>query len=476
MMPAALEMLAKPELQPGSDSGSRSARSGGFSEELDAQLGGSAAEGRGQRAEESARQDEADGAARDDAAQVTEAETNADAQSARAPQSAQSSEPDAEGERATAQARPDAEADGVTRAGSLARALRELAGRGQPGAGDARGSDEASRDAQTAAANAARKGGESGAAQDPQAAQGRSAAAVSAEASAGTRDAAGTERAFAAPPPGRTTGTLESDPTSAGTRAPDARSETRSESDADAHGEDADRSGVREELRREALGLDRPAPARELREGSAAAPQDFVATLARSAGATAPGAESSTSGPDSAPAPLEAATPASPTPAGAGAGAPGAPPVASSIGELPFHMQTLATRGGGTARLQLNPPHLGELHVTVRLRGSQVDVQVIAREPAAQALVNAGREGLSEALATRDLRMDNFEVTLARDADAGGPGSDDTPTGGWEREPEREAGGFAPAPRRSGFAPDLVARAATPRPEASSRSSVDLRI
>jgi hypothetical protein len=148
----------------------------------------------------------------------------------------------------------------------------------------------------------------------------------------------------------------------------------------------------------------------------------------------------------------------------------------ASIGELPFHMQALATRGGGTARLQLNPPHLGELQVTVRLRGSQVDVQVIAREPAAQALVNAGREGLGEALAARELRMESFEVTLARDTDAGGPGADDARTGGWERDPEREAAGLAPPPRRAAAAPSFVSNASVHRPEPPGRGSVDLRI
>jgi len=86
---------------------------------------------------------------------------------------------------------------------------------------------------------------------------------------------------------------------------------------------------------------------------------------------------------------------------------------------LPVHVEWLAARGGGTARLRLHPPHLGEVQLNVRVRGSRVDVVIHALEPAAQHAAVASRDLLGDALAQRDLRMTSFDVR----ADEGGSGS-----------------------------------------------------
>jgi flagellar hook-length control protein FliK len=86
---------------------------------------------------------------------------------------------------------------------------------------------------------------------------------------------------------------------------------------------------------------------------------------------------------------------------------------------IPMHAEWLAARGGGSVRLQLHPPELGAVELTVRVRGSNVQVVISAIEPAAQALVQASAQQLGEQLASRDLRMDHFEVrALPRDAGA----------------------------------------------------------
>lgn len=77
---------------------------------------------------------------------------------------------------------------------------------------------------------------------------------------------------------------------------------------------------------------------------------------------------------------------------------------------VPLHVEWLAARGGGTARLQLDPPNLGEVEVAVTVRGSVVDVVVRAADPAAQLAVAQTRDLLADGLASRDLRIEGFDV------------------------------------------------------------------
>ncbi len=85
-------------------------------------------------------------------------------------------------------------------------------------------------------------------------------------------------------------------------------------------------------------------------------------------------------------------------------------PVGSAQEVVPLHVEWLAVRGGGTARIQLDPPQLGQVQLRVTVRGSVVDVVVQAHEPAAQLAVAHTREILADGLATRELRMEHFEV------------------------------------------------------------------
>jgi len=77
---------------------------------------------------------------------------------------------------------------------------------------------------------------------------------------------------------------------------------------------------------------------------------------------------------------------------------------------LPRQVEMLATRGGGTARMRLHPAQLGEVDITISIRGDVVDVIIHAEEPAARAAVMAHREQLAEALGARELRMEGFDV------------------------------------------------------------------
>jgi hypothetical protein len=125
----------------------------------------------------------------------------------------------------------------------------------------------------------------------------------------------------------------------------------------------------------------------------------------------------------------------------------GSSPAAAPPESIPVHVEWLAARGGGTARLQLHPPELGQLVLQVSVRGRGVEVVMAALEPAAQALAHGTRQLLGEQLAARDLRMDHFEVRpLPREA--GGEAGDPGRFGGRERGETGSEGG--PGARRGG--------------------------
>ena len=89
---------------------------------------------------------------------------------------------------------------------------------------------------------------------------------------------------------------------------------------------------------------------------------------------------------------------------------PGSPQPVAASQAISVQTEWLATRGGGTARLVLHPPELGEIAIRVSLRGGAVDVVMVAQEAVAQGVAEEQSEQLSQAFANRDLRLENFEV------------------------------------------------------------------
>ncbi|RIK90516.1 MAG: hypothetical protein DCC71_25525, partial [Proteobacteria bacterium] len=164
-----------------------------------------------------------------------------------------------------------------------------------------------------------------------------------------------------------------------------------------------------------------------------------------------------------------------------------APPAAAPAAGAPSEavaerVAWLAQHGGGTARIKLNPPALGEIEIEVRLRGGVADVAVRTRESATQLLLAAERGTVSHILAARDIRIEDFSVQHdAPDEPRFGAGAD-TASREHESEDSREGGGDA-APHRSargaaerGAAPAHAASAAA-RPAAGETSTrLDLRV
>ena len=77
---------------------------------------------------------------------------------------------------------------------------------------------------------------------------------------------------------------------------------------------------------------------------------------------------------------------------------------------IPQHIEWLTARGGGTAQIQLYPPELGKLAIQVTVRGDEVKVVMNVREAAAQTVVAEYRDTLENSLASKDLKLDAFEV------------------------------------------------------------------
>ncbi len=90
-----------------------------------------------------------------------------------------------------------------------------------------------------------------------------------------------------------------------------------------------------------------------------------------------------------------------------------APPPPPAADALAVQTEWLATRGGGSARLVLHPPELGEIAIRVTLREGSVDVVMIAHEAAAKAIAEEQSDRLAQAFSNRDLRMGSFEVRQA---------------------------------------------------------------
>lgn len=162
--------------------------------------------------------------------------------------------------------------------------------------------------------------------------------------------------------------------------------------------------------------------------------------------------------------------------AGTGPSAPAAanPPVVSLQAPervIPDRAVLLAEQGGGSARLQLRPPELGEVELVVRVRGRRVEVHVRAEEIAAQQAVLEGRERLGDALAAKDLRMEEFRVSLS------GGGSGDASAS--ERRGERGAFEAQPEPgwaRAPGAHVDPDETPRTARLANASARGIDLRV
>ena len=162
--------------------------------------------------------------------------------------------------------------------------------------------------------------------------------------------------------------------------------------------------------------------------------------------------------------------------------APGTPSPVVASEAIAVQTEWLATRGGGTARLVLHPPELGEMAIRVTLRGGAVDVVMVAQEAMAAGVADEQSERLAQAFAGRDLRLDQFEVRRgdpgALDLDSDGRfaesgAGDGREARGDEADRDGRGGRGRPGTRGDGSEPTPVPRIAT---IVADTGGVDLRI
>ncbi|MCR9093340.1 MAG: flagellar hook-length control protein FliK [bacterium] len=156
---------------------------------------------------------------------------------------------------------------------------------------------------------------------------------------------------------------------------------------------------------------------------------------------------------------------------------PGSPQPAAASQAISVQTEWLATRGGGTARMVLHPPELGEIAIRVSLRGGAVDVVMVAQEAAARGVAEEQSERLAQAFANRDLRLENFEVRRGSADDLPNGDSGRFAESGAERDgrPDDPGGDRQRGPGSgadTGEAPMAVPRILSRAPE----TGVDLRI
>ncbi|MHA7839053.1 MAG: flagellar hook-length control protein FliK [bacterium] len=160
------------------------------------------------------------------------------------------------------------------------------------------------------------------------------------------------------------------------------------------------------------------------------------------------------------------------------AGSAPAPPAADA---LAVQTEWLAARGGGSARLVLHPPELGEIAIRVTLRGESVDVVMVAQEAAARTIAEEQSDRLAQAFSARDLRMESFEVRRADAQPALDPELESRLMDSGSREREQAGGEGAeegdlrrPVGLRSGAG--AASAMTSPGVAAPRTGSVDLRI
>jgi flagellar hook-length control protein FliK len=94
--------------------------------------------------------------------------------------------------------------------------------------------------------------------------------------------------------------------------------------------------------------------------------------------------------------------------------------LARSVGQqVTERVRTLAAEsGGGTATLELRPPELGRLWLSVRVDGSSVAVRAVASSPVAGEMLQAGASALRESLGKAGMHFASLHVSV--DSGAGG--------------------------------------------------------
>ncbi|NQZ02696.1 MAG: flagellar hook-length control protein FliK [Bdellovibrionales bacterium] len=88
---------------------------------------------------------------------------------------------------------------------------------------------------------------------------------------------------------------------------------------------------------------------------------------------------------------------------------------AKNVREIMQQTQFLMKKGGGEAKVTLNPEGLGQIQLKVSTEGEQVAVDMVAESSEAKKLIEKGLGDLKATLASHKLNVENLKVDLASD-------------------------------------------------------------
>ncbi len=87
-----------------------------------------------------------------------------------------------------------------------------------------------------------------------------------------------------------------------------------------------------------------------------------------------------------------------------------------NFGEIVKQAQVMAKDGGGEMKMQLRPEGVGEINLKVNVKDGQVNVQMIASNKQAKALLEDGIADLKMNLSGNKLTLEDLKIDLAQDA------------------------------------------------------------
>src|SRR5690606_27235591 len=85
-----------------------------------------------------------------------------------------------------------------------------------------------------------------------------------------------------------------------------------------------------------------------------------------------------------------------------------------NVEKIMTQAQTLAQKGGGEMKIQLNPEGLGEIHLKVHVKEGQVGLQMLTESQDAKKLIESSLNELKLALGEHKLNLNDIKVDVSQ--------------------------------------------------------------
>lgn len=101
--------------------------------------------------------------------------------------------------------------------------------------------------------------------------------------------------------------------------------------------------------------------------------------------------------------------------------------------ELFSRVESLARQGGGTMKVSLNPPELGQVEVEVTARGKEVQIELKSDSSFGKSVLESRLGELRSSMQSQDLVVQRLEVSIDRELARGFSNPNQTMTGNWNQ-------------------------------------------